>query len=165
MIKIHYPSPIGVIEIVGTNQAIISILYTNLEKPEHLLNKSDPKVIHDCCLQLDEYFKGERTEFFIPYIIKGTDFQKDVWQALTKISYGQTTSYGDIAKRINRDKAVRAVGSANGKNQLNIIIPCHRIIGKNGKLTGYGGGLQRKKWLLNHEKSNITHSICKNGIK
>lgn len=118
-----------------------------------MLNAKHPDIIKNCCEQLDEYFHGKRTEFSIPYITNGTSFQKDVWQALICIPYGKTASYEDIAKLIRRERAVRAVGNANGKNKLNIIIPCHRIIGKNGKLTGYGGGVWRKKWLLEHEQS------------
>jgi methylated-DNA-[protein]-cysteine S-methyltransferase len=107
----------------------------------------------ECFSQLDEYFKGERREFTFPYILEGTIFQKNVWNALTGILYVNTGSYKDIAVSIGNEKAIRAVGSANGRNKLSIVIPCHRIIGSNGKLTGYAGGLWRKEWLLQHERN------------
>ncbi len=102
--------------------------------------------------QLDEYFQGDRINFSLPLSPDGTEFQQQVWQALLEIPYGHTTSYGDIAKMINRPTAARAVGTANGANPIPIIIPCHRVIGSTGKLTGFGGGISTKKWLLAHEK-------------
>ncbi|QPG05529.1 methylated-DNA--[protein]-cysteine S-methyltransferase [Salinimonas marina] len=101
--------------------------------------------------QLTEYFAGERQHFSLPLTATGTTFQHQVWQALQDIAYGQTVSYGDIARRINNPKAVRAVGMANGRNPLAIVVPCHRVIGSNKTLTGYAGGLERKAFLLNHE--------------
>ncbi len=103
-------------------------------------------------VQLDEYLKGDRREFDIPWLMVGTDFQKNVWTALTKVPYGFTLSYLQLAKNINNEKAVRAVASANGANAISLIIPCHRIIGSNGELTGYGGGLPVKKRLLKLEQ-------------
>ncbi len=149
--KVDYQSPIGVLEIAGTNEGIYSILFTEQEKPVNNIKEDLPKVLVDCYDQLDEYFKGERTSFTFPYRSEGTDFQKKVWNALTSIPYAQTGSYRDIAVSIGNEKAVRAVGSANGKNKLSIVVPCHRIIGSSGKLTGYAGGLWRKEWLLQHE--------------
>jgi methylated-DNA-[protein]-cysteine S-methyltransferase len=143
MSKLHYESPIGVIEIVGTEGDLIPN-ESQEETPEFLV---------DCFDQLDQYFKGERHEFTFPYTFEGTDFQKTVWNALTKVPCAKTVSYKDIAVSIGNEKAVRAVGTANGKNKLSIVIPCHRIIGSNGKLTGYAGGLWRKEWLLQHEKT------------
>lgn len=102
--------------------------------------------------QLDEYFAGQRHQFALPLSPHGTAFQMDVWTALRDIPYGQTTSYGELARQIKRPRAVRAVGAANGANPLAIIVPCHRVIGSNGSLTGYGGGLPAKKWLLAHEQ-------------
>jgi methylated-DNA-[protein]-cysteine S-methyltransferase len=104
--------------------------------------------------QLDEYLNGDRTSFDIPVLMVGSDFQKSVWEALMKISYGKTASYLDIAKFINKEKAVRAVANANGANSINLIIPCHRIIGSNGELVGYGGGVPVKKRLLRLEQNN-----------
>lgn len=153
--RIDYQSPIGVIEIVGTDEAICSILFAERDKIIYCIQDSSPEALVDCYHQLDEYFKGVRQQFTIPYMLDGTDFQKSVWNALTMIQYGQTGSYKDIALSVGNEKAVRAVGSANGKNNLSIVIPCHRIIGSNGKLTGYAGGLWRKEWLLQHEKTFI----------
>ena len=150
--KLDYPSPIGILEIVGTEEAIVTILFSEKEKQEHVWQSDTPKVLEHCHLQLDEYFKGERSTFSFPYITHGTDFQQAVWNALKQIPYGETGSYKDIAVAIGNEKAIRAVGSANGKNKLSIVIPCHRIIGSNGQLTGYAGGVWRKEWLLQHEK-------------
>jgi methylated-DNA-[protein]-cysteine S-methyltransferase len=101
--------------------------------------------------QLTEYFAGTRREFNLPLRLEGTAFQKRVWRELTEIPYGETWSYGQLAKRINKPSASRAVGLANGRNPISILVPCHRVIGANGSLTGYGGGLERKQWLLAHE--------------
>ena len=102
--------------------------------------------------QLVEYFTGDRREFILPLVTPGTDFQKEVWNELLKIPYGSTRSYQEQANALGRPGSVRAVANANGMNRISIIIPCHRVIGTNGRLTGYGGGLKRKKWLLDHEK-------------
>jgi methylated-DNA-[protein]-cysteine S-methyltransferase len=112
---------------------------------------SVPHVLLECYEQVHEYFEGKREAFTFRYAYSGTPFQESVWNSLTNISYAQTASYMHIAKSIENEKAIRAVGSANGKNKLSIVVPCHRIIGSNGKLTGYAGGLWRKEWLLNHE--------------
>lgn len=151
--KLDYDSPIGIIEIVGNSEAIYSIMFAEHDKPISSIKDDTEQVLVDCYNQLDEYFKGERHEFTFPYYFEGTTFQKEVWNALTKIPYAMTGSYKDIAVSIGNEKAIRAVGSANGKNKLSIVIPCHRIIGSNGKLTGYAGGLWRKEWLLKHESS------------
>lgn len=150
--QVDYSSPIGVLEIVGTKKSIHSIMFANQDIIAFPLSPNTPAILKDCYDQMDEYFKGERRGFSFPFTMTGTDFQKSVWSALTTIPYSKTGSYKDIAIAINNEKAIRAVGSANGKNKLNIVIPCHRIIGSNGKLTGYGGGLWRKEWLLEHEK-------------
>jgi AraC family transcriptional regulator, regulatory protein of adaptative response / methylated-DNA-[protein]-cysteine methyltransferase len=102
--------------------------------------------------QLDEYFKGKRKEFTVPLVTPGTAFQQAVWKELQKIPFGSTRSYQSQAEILKRPEAVRAVANANGTNRISIVIPCHRVIGSDGKLTGYGGGLKRKKWLLDHEK-------------
>ena len=111
-------------------------------------------VLSKARVQLDEYLNGERASFDITVLMVGTDFQKSVWEALMKIPYGKTASYLDIAKCINKEKAVRAVASANGANSISLIIPCHRIIGSNGELVGYGGGVPVKKRLLKLERNN-----------
>ncbi|MBS4175313.1 methylated-DNA--[protein]-cysteine S-methyltransferase [Bacillus sp. FJAT-49736] len=151
--KLDYSSPLGVIEIAGTAEAVYSILFKDENSIERKLRDDTPEVLKNCYTQLDEYFKGTRQDFNLPYILEGTDFQKTVWNALTQIPFAKTGSYKDIAVSIGNEKAVRAVGSANGKNKLSIIVPCHRIVGSNGTLTGYAGGLWRKEWLLEHEKA------------
>ena len=149
--KLEYKSPIGVIEIIGTGGAISSIMFSERDVVWDCVQDESPTILKDCLQQLDQYFKGGRHEFTFPYNFEGTDFQKKVWNALTKVPCAETVSYKDIADSIGNEKAVRAVGTANGKNKLSIVIPCHRIIGSNGKLTGYAGGLWRKEWLLQHE--------------
>jgi len=145
----YYHSPIGTIEIIGLETGIASLTFAR-SKP------AKPCPVHRClkeCLkQVDEYFNGKRKEFTVRLILQGTEFQKKVWRELLKIPYGETASYKDIAVAMGREKAVRAVGNANRLNKIAVIIPCHRVIGSNGKLVGYGGGLWRKKWLLEHEQ-------------
>ncbi len=151
--KLDYKSPIGILEIVGTEEAICSIMFSNREEIVNFNNVETPKSLKHCFNELNEYFQGKRCEFTFPYLYEGTDFQKTVWNALKEIPYAKTGTYKDIAVSIGNEKAIRAVGSANGKNKLSIVIPCHRIIGSNGKLTGYAGGLWRKEWLLQHERT------------
>ncbi|GAA0123481.1 MAG: methylated-DNA--[protein]-cysteine S-methyltransferase [Clostridium argentinense] len=148
----YYQSPIGVILIQGNEGGIsyIKFLEEGKENDEKL-----PNPMLECLNQLDEYFNGKRKEFKLKLISNGTEFQKKVWNALTSVSYGTTASYKDIAEKINNPKAVRAVGGANNKNPHSIIVPCHRIIGSNGDLVGYGGELWRKQWLLDFEKKNL----------
>lgn len=148
--KIYYQSKIGWLEIVGTNDAIKAVEFIEAEDLEEI-DTEPPAVITDCVAQLDEYFKGNRQEFSLNLAPEGTEFQKAVWRQLLEVPFGATVSYLDIAKAVGNKKAVRAVGAANGQNPIVIIVPCHRIIGSNGQLTGYGGGLWRKEWLLNHE--------------
>jgi methylated-DNA-[protein]-cysteine S-methyltransferase len=146
--KAYYNSPIGYIQILGNEHSIISLDFigeiNNDEKRNDLLNT--------CITELDEYFKGKRRSFSLNLLLNGTDFQKKVWNALINIPYGKTVSYKDIAKAIGNEKSARAVGNANNKNKIAIIVPCHRVIGSNGLLTGYAGGIWRKEWLINHEK-------------
>lgn len=119
---------------------------------DELIHDADiPECLQQCVTQLEEYFRRARKEFSISLQLQGTDFEKQVWKTLFDIPYGTTRTYMDIAKAIGNTKAVRAVGLANGKNPIAIIIPCHRVIGSDGRLTGYGGGIWRKKWLLKHE--------------
>ncbi|MEK5231528.1 methylated-DNA--[protein]-cysteine S-methyltransferase [Lysinibacillus sp. FSL K6-0232] len=152
--KLDYQSPIGVIEIEGTATAIYGINFSEREQLVHMPQQDTPQVMLDCYKQLDEYFIGERFDFTFPYQFEGTAFQQAVWHALPNVTYGKTASYKDIALAIHNEKAVRAVGSANGKNNISIVVPCHRIIGSNGTLTGYGGGMWRKEWLLQHEQAH-----------
>ncbi|MBC2856042.1 methylated-DNA--[protein]-cysteine S-methyltransferase [Cetobacterium sp. 2A] len=121
---------------------------------EELKQENKNKLTENIIKQLSEYFIGERLEFNIPILLNGTEFQKNVWKELIKIPYGETATYKDIAVRIGNPKAVRAVGGANNKNKIAVVIPCHRVIGMSGKLVGYAGGISKKEWLLNHENKN-----------
>ena len=150
-------SPIGKIKLTGTESTVNSILFVfnDTEMEEENIND----VMIQCKTELAEYFSGKRKEFSVPFIQEGTNFQQKVWNKLLGIPYGETVSYNSIAESLGDKKSIRAVGSANGKNQLSIIVPCHRVIGSDGNLTGYAGGLWRKKWLLNHEKENSDGEI------
>ena len=151
MEKTFYLSPIGLLEIRGSEKGIASVSFD--AKVDNVIES--PPCLRECVSQLHEYFNGERKSFDLKFDLEGTDFQKKVWNELTKISFGKTKSYNDIAIKLGDKEAVRAVGNANGKNPLAIIIPCHRVIGSDGKLVGYAGGLWRKKWLLNFENKDI----------
>ncbi len=144
------PSPLGVVTIQANSQGVLGIWFeTCTTKPELLGVRDDfHPILTDTIEQLEEYFSGLRNEFELPLAARGTEFQNQVWQALTTIPYGETWSYQDLADAIGNPKAVRAVGMANGKNPISIVVPCHRVIGKNGKLTGYAGGVDRKQRLL-----------------
>ena len=139
-------TPLGFAKIEGNEKGISSI--TVLEKEE---TTAIPEILEDAVYQLQEYFEGSRKEFQLDLNPEGTEFQKRVWDALEKIPFGKTLSYLEVAKQVGDVKAIRAVAAANGKNPLWIVIPCHRVIGSNGDLTGYAGGLHRKRWLLAHE--------------
>lgn len=143
----YYPSPIGLIEVGATAEAVATLYF--VEEPQHEV--ATTALLSAALRQLDEYFAGRRQVFDLPLRFRGTDFQRRVWQQLLTVPYGQTTSYQAIANALGKPKAVRAVGAANGQNPISIIAPCHRIIGSNGALIGYGGGLWRKEWLLKHE--------------
>lgn len=147
----YYESPIGLIEIAATARGIKSVFFVKMEKRIEE-SKNSTEALKTSVEQLDEYFRGLRKEFQLDISLDGTVFQNQVWEELQKIPYGETISYKELALRIGKEKAIRAVGHANGMNPISIIIPCHRVIGSNGSLTGYGGGLERKKWLINHEK-------------
>ncbi len=141
-------TPLGKTKITGDENGILSVIVSD---EKLTLSKSIPKELKECVAQLDEYFKGSRQQFQIKLKPEGTVFQKRVWNELTKIPYGKTISYLELTKKLGDVKAIRAVANANGKNPVWIIIPCHRVIGSDGSLTGYAGGLHRKKWLLDHE--------------
>ena len=145
-----YQSEIGPFEIAGNQKGILTIKFN--KKPSKIA-RILPVCMRECLRQLDEYFKGRRQKFNVPLQLVGTDFQKAVWRQLKKIPFGRTASYGDVARAIDRPKAFRAVGNANNKNPIPVIIPCHRVIGSDGKLVGFGGGIWRKEWLLDHEKN------------
>ncbi|WP_455465031.1 methylated-DNA--[protein]-cysteine S-methyltransferase [Candidatus Hodarchaeum mangrovi] len=152
--KVYYNSPIGIIEIRVKNNVLISLRYIDDEEID-LNAKSELPIIAECITQLNEYFQGDRKEFTVSFELIGTEFQKKVWKEVSKIKHGKVRSYAQIAQSIDLPKANRAVGNANAMNKLPIIIPCHRVIGSNGKLTGYRGGIWRKQWLLNHEKNTL----------
>ncbi|WP_054852226.1 methylated-DNA--[protein]-cysteine S-methyltransferase [Olleya sp. ITB9] len=149
-------SPLGFTKITGDLDGIASVVVLNTEEKTTTII---PKVLEDCVLQLNQYFKGLRQQFSVKLNPKGTDFQNKVWNALQTIPHGKTTSYLQLSKQLGDPKAIRAVANANGKNPLWIIIPCHRVIGSDGSLTGYAGGLHRKQWLLNHESPNKQQSL------
>ncbi len=152
----YYKTPIGIAKIVGNEKGISSV--TVLDE-EIEISKKIPTCLKSCVQQLEEYFKGTRTEFTVKFNPKGTDFQKRVWEELLNVPYGKTRTYLEQAKHLGDVKAIRAVASANGKNPIWILIPCHRIIGSDGSLTGYAGGLWRKKWLLDHENPSFQQSL------
>jgi methylated-DNA-[protein]-cysteine S-methyltransferase len=143
----YYDSPIGLLEIGATRDAITSLVFVEEQRADAETNDLCDEAVR----QLTEYFQGSRQNFDIPLALEGTEFQKCVWSELMKIPFGQTISYGDIARALGKPSAVRAVGAANGSNPISIVVPCHRVVGNNGGLTGYGGGLPRKEWLLRHE--------------
>ena len=148
--KTHYKSSIGLIEITATEDIILQVEFS--VKSDNNAEKV-PIILEKCVAQLDEYFNGNRKEFSVPFRINGTEFQEKVWKELLQIPFGHTVSYKAIAVLAGHNNAVRAVGNACGKNKIPVIIPCHRVIGRNGQLTGYGGELWRKEWLLEHEKA------------
>ena len=141
-------SPLGYTKIVGDENGIASVSVLNSEEK---ISSEIPNSLKSCVKQLEEYFDGNRTSFNLKLNPQGTDFQKRVWEELLKIPFGKTVSYMDLTKKLGDVKAIRAVANANGKNPLWIIAPCHRVIGSDGSLTGYAGGLHRKQWLLEHE--------------
>lgn len=157
MQSVYIKSPLGITLIEGDQNGISKIIVSDDLKISIIENI--PNVLKDVVKQLREYFEGDRTDFNLTLNPSGTDFQKKVWKALLEIPFGKTMSYLELSKKLGDVKAIRAVANANGKNPLWIIIPCHRIIGSDGSLTGYSGGLWRKKWLLEHESPAIQQSL------
>lgn len=154
------PSPVGVLTLVANNRGLVAILWEN-DDPKRVrlgpLQKApDHPVLLDVERQLNDYFAGKLEAFSLNLEFRGTGFQKKVWQALTTIPFGETRTYAQIASQIGHPTAVRAVGAANGKNPISIVAPCHRVIGTNGKLTGFAGGLKAKAFLLGIEAKNRT---------
>ncbi len=150
MFSLNYQSPIGPLEVVCGEEALLLLHFAKSKKGS--FTKSS-KLCEKVVRQLDLYFQGQLVDFDLPFKVEGTLFQKKVWNALCQIPYGETCSYKHIAMKIKNPKSCRAVGGANNKNPIPIIIPCHRVIGKSGELTGYGGGLSKKKKLLALEKA------------
>ena len=145
----YYDSPIGKLQIIANEKAILEIDIVNRNEEENV-----NQVIINCKKELDEYFNGKRKEFTIPLELCGTDFQKKVWQELLNIPYGEVVTYKSVAKKVGNEKCVRAVANAIGKNKHLIVIPCHRVIGTNGTLTGFRAGIPRKQYLLKLEGIN-----------
>lgn len=143
----YVKSPLGWFEIAADNEAIVSVLFFDRKEKAEIHSS----LTEECAQQFDEYFRSERKRFDLPLHPSGTQFQLLVWSELQKIPFGKTISYLQLARRLGDEKKIRAAGMANGKNPISIIIPCHRVIGSDGSLVGYGGGLWRKKWLLEFE--------------
>ncbi|MBL3656972.1 methylated-DNA--[protein]-cysteine S-methyltransferase [Fulvivirga sediminis] len=144
-----FQSPVGPLCIEANEESLLSITFNPSDIDPSESKKSN--VIDHCIAELDQYFKGTLKTFTVPLLLNGTAFQNKVWSELTKIPYGKTISYSELALRLGDVKCIRAAGTANGKNKLPIIIPCHRVIGKDGQLVGFAGGLDKKEWLLKHE--------------
>lgn len=140
---------LGPIRFVASDDALVSLWFVEGPAKEDASERHD--VLDRALTELDEYFAGKRTSFSIPLAPEGTPFQQDVWSALRAIPFGETRSYSDVAKAIGKPRAVRAVGAANGRNPIGIVVPCHRVIGADGSLTGYAGGMSRKAFLLELE--------------
>ncbi|SEA17691.1 methylated-DNA-[protein]-cysteine S-methyltransferase [Flavobacterium gillisiae] len=151
----HIKTPLGIATIIGDKNGIFSITVAD----EATIPAIIPNVLQEAVTQLNEYFDGERTDFTLKLNPKGTEFQQKVWKALLEIPFGKTRTYLEQSKILGDVKAIRAVASANGKNPLWIVVPCHRVIGSDGSLTGYAGGLWRKKWLLEHENPTNQQSL------
>jgi methylated-DNA-[protein]-cysteine S-methyltransferase len=157
-------SPIGRLTLTSDGAALTGVYMASPGKPPPRNTDwvMDPTTapLPEAARQLREYFAGERREFGLPLRFSGTDFQNRVWRQLTTIPFGETWSYGQLAKRLDNPNACRAVGLANGKNPIAIIVPCHRVIGADGSLTGFGGGIERKEWLLAHEGRPVNRSLA-----
>jgi methylated-DNA-[protein]-cysteine S-methyltransferase len=155
METVYIKTPLGITKIMGDQNGISVISILDDEK----ISATIPVVLQEAVLQLNDYFEGKRTDFTFKLNPSGTEFQQKVWKGLLEIPFGKTMSYLELSKKLGDVKAIRAVASANGKNPLWIAVPCHRVIGTDGSLTGYAGGLWRKKWLLEHENPTTQQSL------
>lgn len=148
-------SPVGTLHLAASDDALLAVVWRRHSTPQlpfdSAIERPDHPVLIRTIRQLGEYFAGQRRAFELPLEFRGTDFQRRAWQALMTIPYGETRSYAQMARQIGSPAAVRAVGAANGRNPISIIAPCHRVIGSSGELTGFGGGIEAKAWLLAHE--------------
>jgi len=153
----YISSPVGLLKIEQTEEVISAILFTE-ETGLAPTAALETALLRSCVTQLQEYFAGTRKHFDFPMAQTGTDFQQRVWKNLVTIPFGKTISYNQMAVQLGDAKCIRAAGTANGKNKLSIVVPCHRVIGSNGSLTGYAGGLPRKQWLLEHE-AKFAHGV------
>ena len=160
--KTDFDSPVGRLEIIGGSSGIRAVSFTGggggTPRGRHPRRDTHPSLTA-CLSQLDEYFTGKRRIFELELDLRGTAFQMSVWQALLRIPFGHTATYKDIAAAVGNERATRAVGGANHRNPVAVIVPCHRVVGRDGRLTGYGGGLWRKEWLLAHEKKFLKDSL------
>ncbi|OSY88789.1 cysteine methyltransferase [Tenacibaculum holothuriorum] len=159
LVTTYYKTPIGIAKIIGNDNGIQAISVIDDASTTLSIPKEIPNVLQDCVLQLEEYFDGKRKKFDLKLNPQGTDFQKSVWKELLNIPFNKTRSYLQQTKALGDVKAIRAVASANGKNPIWIVIPCHRVIGSDGSLTGYAGGVWRKKWLLEHESGTKQQTL------
>ena len=152
MTHMRIDTPIGELTLIGRDGALAGVNFAGYDPPAESVEGTEP-VLEAAAGQLREYFAGERSAFDLPLALDGTPFQQEAWRALADIPYGETVSYGEQARRLGRPDAVRAVGAANGANPIAIVLPCHRVIGADGSLTGFGGGLETKRRLLDLERS------------
>ena len=150
---VYYRTPVGIAKITSEDDFITAISIT--DKEDIIIETPEAGVLKMAIDQLDEYFAGKRKKFDLPIKQSGTDFQQQVWQQLLSIDYGKTISYAQLSNQMKSPLAIRAIAAANGKNSLWIVVPCHRVIGSDGSLTGYAGGLWRKQWLLEHEATTL----------
>ena len=153
--KAFYESPLGLIEIAASDRGITALSFASPSKAPRSKTSgraSPPPLLAEAVRELAEYFSGERREFTVRLDLRGTPFELTVWRALLEVPFGRTISYGELGRSVGKPDAARAVGGANHRNPVSIIIPCHRVVGADGGLTGYGSGLWRKKWLLEHEQ-------------
>lgn len=159
LVYMYMDSPVGALKLVAHDQALVAVMWDNEDHKRvrlaELIENIQHPMLHRVKQQLEQYFAGQRQQFDLPLDFQGTDFQQQVWQALLTIPYGETRSYKDIALQIGNEKAVRAVGAANGRNPISIIAPCHRVIGSGGALVGFAGGLDKKQILLSLEQGQI----------
>ncbi len=153
----YYESPIGLLEVRGGERGVSAVNFVDARDPSNARGGSEPlpAALAECLTQLDAYFRGGRRKFSVKLDLKGTAFQKRVWKALLAVRFGETVSYKAIARAVGNPAGTRAVGGANHRNPVSIIVPCHRVVGSDGRLTGYGGGLWRKEWLLRHESEDL----------
>lgn len=151
----YMTSPLGTIRLQHSGKGLCSLIFVDHELPE----SDSYSELDECKHQLNDYFEGTQKEFDLILDLAGTDFQKLIWMELLKIKFGQTLTYADLSRKIGDMKSIRAVGRANATNPVSIIVPCHRVIGSDGSLTGYAGGLWRKKWLLEHEQKHFQMSL------
>lgn len=150
MHELKLESPVGKLTLTATDNAIVRLAFTGEDAKEKISERS-PEILRETVRQLGEYFKGDRKDFNLSLSPEGTEFQLEVWKHLQDIPYGSTTTYSQLSQQMGNPKAIRAIGRANGQNPIPIIIPCHRVIGANDNLVGYAGGIETKRWLLQHE--------------